>query len=129
MLAKWFSKSKFLSIPKVIAFNEFLKLQLQPLTSDAKIVQLTQKCCYATNLRVASRSTQLMTLIATHCVKDMIQIDGMDATSEAVMAIEALFLLINSQGSTQNDATMKILKVKNDVIQDKKKIGNFYFDY
>ena len=64
----------------------------------------------------------------------MIQIDGMDATSEAVMAIEALFLLINSQGSTQNDATMKILKVKKDVIQDKKKIGEFlfqvcYFDY
>ena len=91
--------------------NCFFNFQLQPLTCDAKIIQLTQKCCYSTNLRVASRSTQLMTLIATHCVKDMIQVDGMDVASEAIMAIEALFLLINSEGTAQKKATMKTLQV------------------
>ena len=101
-----------------IVYREFFKkselfsnFQLQPLTCDAKIIQLTQKCCYSTNLRVASRSTQLMTLIATHCVKDMIQVDGMDVASEAIMAIEALFLLINSEGTAQKQATMKTLQV------------------
>ena len=52
-----------------------------------------------------------MTLIATHCVKDMIQVDGMDVASEAIMAIEALFLLINSEGTAQKQATMKTLQV------------------
>ena len=52
-----------------------------------------------------------MTLIATHCVKDMIQVDGMDVASEAIMAIEALFLLINSEGTAQKKATMKTLQV------------------
>ena len=83
---------------------------MQPLTSEARIIKLTQKCCYATNLRVASRSTQLLTLIATHCVKDMIQVEGLDVASEAILAIEALFLLLNSQGSNQNKSTMKVLK-------------------
>ena len=47
---------------------------------------------------------QLKTLIATSCIKDMYVIDGMDVSSDAVMAIEALFLLISSEGSLQRDS-------------------------
>ena len=43
-------------------------------------------------------------MIATSCIKDMYVIDGMDVSSDAVMAIEALFLLISSEGSLQRDS-------------------------
>lgn len=86
--------------------------KLEPLTCNSLIITLSQQCCYSTNLSVAGRSTQLLTLIATNCIKDSYDIENLDISSEAVMAIEALFLLLSSQGGLQRDnlASRKVLK-------------------
>ena len=86
--------------------------KLQPLEVNSPIIKLTQQCSYSTQLTVAGRATQLKTLIATNCIKDMYTIKGMDVSSDAVMAIEALFLLISSEGALQRDSnsSRKVLK-------------------
>ena len=75
--------------------------KLEPLDLNSPIIKLAQQCCYSSQIRVAGRATQLMTLLATNCLKDAYVIDGLDIASEAVMAIEALFLLISNEGSLQ----------------------------
>ena len=75
--------------------------KLEPMDLNSPIIKLAQQCCYSSQIRVAGRATQLMTLLATNCLKDAYVIDGLDIASEAVMAIEALFLLISNEGSLQ----------------------------
>ena len=79
---------------------------------NSPIIKLAQQCCYSSQIRVAGRATQLMTLLATNCLKDAYVVDGLDIASEAVMAIEALFLLISNEGSLQieNSQSRKVLK-------------------
>lgn len=78
------------------------------LEAGSPVLKLCQSCCYSTTLSVAARATQLATLIASNCVRDMLKVDGVDVTSEAVVAIEALFLLINSQQPTgQSNKALK----------------------
>lgn len=86
--------------------------KLEPLSCNSLIITLSQQCCYSTNLSVAGRSTQLLTLIATNCIRSSFEIENMDISSEAVMAIEALFLLLSSQGGLQRDnlASRRVLK-------------------
>ena len=86
--------------------------KLEPLDLNSPIIKLAQQCSYSSQIRVAGRATQLMTLLATNCLKDAYVIDGLDVASEAVMAIEALFLLISNQGSLQieNSQSRKVLK-------------------
>ena len=75
----------------------------QPMDSSSPIIKLTLNCAYSTQLRVAGRATQLLTLIATNCINDNYTIENMDIASDAISAIEALFLLISSEGSLQNN--------------------------
>jgi integrator complex subunit 7 len=86
--------------------------KLKQLQQDSPIIKLAQSCCYSNRLTCAARSTQLITLLAIHCLKDHQQIPGLDISSEAVMAIEALFLLINSEGSLQRESSSSRMILK-----------------
>ena len=37
--------------------------------SNSVIIKLTHQCCYSTHLTIAGRATQLITLMATNCIK------------------------------------------------------------
>ena len=86
--------------------------KLEPMDNNSPIIKLAQQCCYSSHFSVAGRSTQLMTLLATNCIKDSYAVEGLDVASEAVMAIEALFLLISNEGSLQieNSQSRRVLK-------------------
>ena len=85
---------------------------LQPLDKTSPVIKLTQECVYSTQLQVAGRATQLLTLMAINCITESYDIEGMDIASDAVMGIEALFLLISSEGSLQRDSqsSRRVLK-------------------
>ncbi len=84
--------------------------KLSDLDGNSPIVKLCQACSYSTQLPVAARSTQLLTLLAINCAREMQPTDGVDLTSEAVLAIEALFLLINSGNALQASSGLRVLK-------------------
>ena len=75
--------------------------------SDSSFIKLCESACYGNDLAVVARGTNLITLLAIQCKRDMHHVEGIDVAAQAVMSIEALFLLMNS-GTKIN---MKILKV------------------
>ena len=70
--------------------------------ADTPVLLLCRSCCYGKHFMVAAKATQLLTLITATCVKEMHQVEGTDIVSESIMAIEALFLLVNSCGGSIN---------------------------
>eukprot|EP00095_Tigriopus_kingsejongensis_P008596 snap_masked-scaffold6485_size3834-processed-gene-0.0 protein:Tk08596 transcript:snap_masked-scaffold6485_size3834-processed-gene-0.0-mRNA-1 annotation:"hypothetical protein TcasGA2_TC000973" len=64
--------------------------------AQSPVLRLAQKCCYGSNLLTVAHGTKLMTEIAVNCQKEFHFIDGVDVGSDAIMAIEALFLLLNT---------------------------------
>jgi integrator complex subunit 7 len=69
--------------------------------SSSPVMKLCENCCYSSSLVVAAKATQLLTSLATQCVRETHHVEGTDISGEAVMAIEALFLLMNSGTSSR----------------------------
>lgn len=79
--------------------------------SSSPVLHLCQTCSYNNSLKMMARSTKLLTLLAINCIKEMHRVNGVDLSSEAVMAIESLFLLINSDSRAKSSAsTTAVLK-------------------
>ncbi|TRY73744.1 hypothetical protein TCAL_00974 [Tigriopus californicus] len=76
--------------------------------AESPVLRLAEKCCYGTNLFCVAYGTKLMTQIAINCKRELHYIDGVDVSSEAIMAIEALFLLLNTM--KVKVSTTKVLK-------------------
>ena len=74
---------------------------------DSPAFRLCRACCYGKQFVIAAKATQLLTLITVTCVKEMYQVDGTDIVSQSIMAIEALFLIVNSSRKTVN---LRVLK-------------------
>lgn len=53
----------------------------------------------------------LLTLLAVNCQKEMHHVEEMDIQSEAIMAIEALILLVNSGSKVTNLSILKVLLI------------------
>jgi len=72
------------------------KFRLEEGGADAPVLRLCGASAYSKKMQVVARGTLLLTLLASTCVKDMRQVEGVDIVSDACMSIEALFLLVNT---------------------------------
>jgi len=76
---------------------------------NSLILKLCQNCAYSKKVNVVARGTLLLTLLASNSVKEKHHLQGVDIGCEASMAIEALFLLINS-GGQESSTTLAVLR-------------------
>ena len=74
---------------------------------DSPALRLCRASCFGKQFLIAAKGTQFLTLITATCVKEMHEIEGTDIVSESIMAIEALFLIVNS---TQKLTNLTVLK-------------------
>ena len=74
----------------------------------SQIISLCETCCYSSRFEVSARSSLLLTLLAVNCQKEMHHVEDMDIQAEAIMAIEALILLVNSGAKVTNLAILKV---------------------
>ena len=74
---------------------------------NSPVIRLCHSCCYGKNFLVAAKATQLITLVTVICIKEFHQVEGIDIVDEAIMSIEALFLLVNSITGTISSTVLK----------------------
>ena len=74
---------------------------------NSPVFRLCRACCYGKQFVIAAKGTQLLTLITATCVKEMYEVENVDIVSESIMAIEALFLNVNSTRRTTNLLVLK----------------------
>ena len=75
--------------------------------ADSPVLHLCRSCCYGKHFIIVAKATQLLTLVTATCVKEMHQVEGTDIVSDSVMAIEALFLIVNSSSGAVNLSVLK----------------------
>lgn len=96
--------------------------------ASAPVLRLCQELCYRSELEVAAGATHLLCSLAANCLKEMhhvegksgfflplrskfetvIFVPGFDISGEAIMAVEALLLLLNSGAKQGNRGTFKV---------------------
>ena len=64
--------------------------------ASAPALRLCERLCYRSDLEAAAAAARLLCSLAARCKRDMHHVEGADLSGEAVMAVEALFILINS---------------------------------
>lgn len=67
------------------------------LVTGSPLMKLCESSCYSPQLSVSTRATQLLVQLAASCAREGVTVTGVDIVGEAVMAMEALCLLVSSQ--------------------------------